>query len=349
MSNVIEIRQRADNEHRAGHYGIYIDGEDAEYTNDPSQHFAKCLAQAVKEGAEKPNERALELCAQRSVYCLERIVNHIKDGSLVPGGVPLGPDGLELDDIPGGKNMTSKPPRVSRQDAVTAFMTRGILKGLTQDERKARIKLKNEKRDHTAEWVERRKALVVLRQKELADLEKEAIDNPKLSHKLNRRILFLRREIRGLTVPVVAASHGYQYAYGQYITKQVSLTADDIRIVPCMTNTTCDTERDAKDSVSDFTTLDEFDGSGYSTGGQALDNQAVNIDDANDRAEFDADDEAATLGAGTRSIQGNLLISFLATLNASLPLHWLEYASNKTPDGSLFTVVFNARRHPTSC
>jgi hypothetical protein len=37
-----------------------------------------------------------------------------------------------------------------------------------------------------------------------------------------------------------------------------------------------------------------------------------------------------------------LLINFVTNLNSSLPLHWIEYASNKTPDGSTFTVVFNA-------
>lgn len=179
-------------------------------------------------------------------------------------------------------------------------------------------------------------------ERELADMAHFGLRYPDAAPALAARIAALRDRIRELKAPVLNASHGFQFAYGEYLNADTDLVSGDVRIVPCMTNTTCDTQRDAIDQYSDFTTPDEFDGSGYSTGGQALDNQAVNIDDANDRAEFDADDEAATLGAGTRSIQGNLLIEFISTLNGSLPLHWIEYSANKTPDGSLFTVVFNA-------
>jgi hypothetical protein len=141
---------------------------------------------------------------------------------------------------------------------------------------------------------------------------------------------------------VLAASHGFQYAYTQYLTKAINLASDDIRIWPLMTNTTLDTVRDAVDTFSDVT-ADEFDGSGYSSGGLALDSQAVAVDDANDRAEFDSADEVVTaLGAGTRSIQGVALGLFVTNTAASLPLHWIEFASNKTPDGADFTFVFNA-------
>jgi hypothetical protein len=184
--------------------------------------------------------------------------------------------------------------------------------------------------------------LIAAKEQELATVQAEVAAHPEKAAKLERDIVAIRDQLRELRPAVLAASHGFQYAYYKYLTKAVDLVNDDIRIVPCMTNTTVDTQRDSMTSVSAFTTLDEFDGSGYSTGGQALDTQAVNVDDANDRAEFDADDEAATLGAGTRSIQGNLLISWITNLNSSLPLHWIEYAANKTPDGSTFTVVFNA-------
>jgi hypothetical protein len=340
-----EIRQRQSGEHRGpsdgrlGHVEMVIDGIGTEYTNDPMQAFERCLKQAIGEGklpGGEAEKRAIELCEARSIYCLNRVINHIREGSMIPGGVPLATGGgLDLAPI-------KKPPRTDEHNAAVGFLNRGKLKGLDKDDRKKREQHRNERRDHSAEWRERRLALIQAREKELTELVAELHANPGKAGKLDRQIMALREELQALQTPVLAASHGFQYAYGQYLTKQVQLVTDDIRIVPCMTNTTVDTERDAKDAVSDFTTLDEFDGSGYSTGGQALDNQAVNIDDANDRAEFDADDEAATLGAGTRSIQGNLLISFITNLNSSLPLHWIEYASNKTPDGSLFTVVFNA-------
>lgn len=323
---------------RLGHFGIFIDGHDTEYSNDPMQAFPTCMQQAMAEGLAPGGEaekRALELCEERSRHCLERIVNHIKDGSLIPGGVPLGAKGLDL-------SPAKKPARRDETAAVTAFLNRGSLNGLDADDRHKRRQKRHETHDHEAAWRDRRNQLIAAKEKELADVQADAAANPEKAPKLMRTMALLRDELRGLKPAVLAASHGFQYAYYKYLTKAVDLVNDDIRIVPCMTNTSADTQRDSMTSVSAITTLDEFDGSGYSTGGQALDTQAVNVDDANDRAEFDADDEAATLGAGTRSIQGNLLISFITNLNSSLPLHWIEYAANKTPDGSTFTVVFNA-------
>lgn len=379
--HTFEIRQREANEHRGprdgylGFFTILIDGVETEYYNNPMKAWEPCLKQALLEGKAPGGEattRALALCEERAIHCLNRIVQHIQEGSLIPGGVPLGAKGLDLSQVPGFKDESGtpskKPKRRDESTAVEAFVNRGHLshtiyqlndrrekvigsngkpvvlrrEPLTSEERKARKAQRDERRDHIDDWKHRRAALIERRLEELAGLEKEAIDNPGKAHKLERSIDAIKHELALLTAPVLAASHGFQYAYGEYLAADIDLVADDIRIVPCMTNTTVDTERDAKDMVSDFTTVDEFDGAGYSTGGQALDNQAVNIDDANDRAEFDADDEAATLSAGTRSIQGNLLIKFDTTLNNSVPLHWIEYAANKTPDGSTFTVVFNA-------
>lgn len=80
---------------------------------------------------------------------------------------------------------------------------------------------------------------------------------------------------------------------------------DDIRIALVMTNTTIDTEQDAS-VLSDFTTLDEYDGANYVR--KALATQAVNVDLVNNRAEFDADDIVWTaLGVGTRQAQAMLL------------------------------------------
>src|SRR5690606_35183328 len=106
----------------------------------------------------------------------------------------------------------------------------------------------------------------------------------------------------------------------------VDLVNDDIRYWPLTTNTTADTERDGIETFSDLATTDEFDGSNYSAGGLALDSQAVNVDDANDRAEFTAADEVvANLGAGTRSIAGGVLGKFNTNTDGSLVLHWLEF------------------------
>lgn len=121
----------------------------------------------------------------------------------------------------------------------------------------------------------------------------------------------------------------------------IDLDTDDIRVALCMTNTTADTENDGKVYVGDLTTLDEMDGANYVR--KALANEAVNLDDANDRAEFDADDVTwSSLGAGTRSIAGALLYKHV-TNDADSPLiAWVEFAAPVTADGSNFTIQWNA-------
>jgi hypothetical protein len=49
------------------------------------------------------------LCEERSRHCLQRIINHIIDGSLLPGGVPLGAKGMDLSQLPGFKDASGKP------------------------------------------------------------------------------------------------------------------------------------------------------------------------------------------------------------------------------------------------
>ena len=242
--HTFEIRQREANEHRGpkdgklGHLGIVIDGVEAEYTNDPMDAWPTCLKQALEEGLAPggpAEQRALELCEERSRHCLERVIEHIRAGSLVPGGIPLGAKGLDFSPI-------KKPKRRDEGAAVEAFLNRGNLKGLTADERKTRARRRNEQRDHAAEWLARRGKLLADRQKDLAGLEEKAKADPGKAAKYARSIELLRDEIALLSPRVVAASHGFQYAYGQYLKKAVDLVNDDIRIVPCMTNTTVDTQ-----------------------------------------------------------------------------------------------------------
>lgn len=118
---------------------------------------------------------------------------------------------------------------------------------------------------------------------------------------------------------------------------------DDVRVLLLMTNTTADTEEDVT-TVAGFTTLDNFDGSGYTTNGHTLDSEVVAADNANNRGEFDAADEAlTTIGAGTRSIQAALYIKWTGTLNGSIPLAFVDtggfpFAAN----GGDITFQFNA-------
>jgi hypothetical protein len=114
---------------------------------------------------------------------------------------------------------------------------------------------------------------------------------------------------------------------------------DDMRAILCMTNTTADTDVDA-DNTGTYT-LDECDGANYAR--KTMDTQAVATDDANDRAEWDADDLVFTsLGNGTRQLQGVLIHEFITDDASSFPLAFVEFSSTINPGGSTLTVSWNA-------
>ena len=126
---------------------------------------------------------------------------------------------------------------------------------------------------------------------------------------------------------------------------------DNIRAILVMTNSTADTDEDAANlsGAGDITTLDEFDGSGYtnhSGGGNTLDSQAVTQDTANDRAEFDATDVAfGALSVGTRNILGMVIYRNVDgttandTVVAYIDTGGFPFAAN----GSTVTVQWNAQ------
>src|SRR5262245_22765406 len=119
----------------------------------------------------------------------------------------------------------------------------------------------------------------------------------------------------------------------------MDLNADDMRVVLAMTNTTLDTDRDT-DNLGSFT-IDRMDGSGYSD--LALANEAVNTDDANDRAEFDADDASfGALGNGTRQMQGFCVYEFITNDAGSFPFCFRDFSATINPGGSAFTIQWNA-------
>lgn len=128
-------------------------------------------------------------------------------------------------------------------------------------------------------------------------------------------------------------------AKSRLMSGDMDLNADDMRLVLCMTNTTADTDVDA-DNTGTYT-LDEMDGANYAR--QALANEAVNVDDANDRAEFDADDVTInSLGNGTRQMQGFLIHEHITNDAGSFPLCWGDFSSTINPGGSNFTIAWNA-------
>lgn len=122
---------------------------------------------------------------------------------------------------------------------------------------------------------------------------------------------------------------------------EVDLNADDIRLRLVMSNTTCDTENDGMSVLSDFTTIDACDGANYVD--KALASEAVNKDDANDRAEFDADDVTwSALGVGTRTTVGVLVYKFDTDDDSSVPIAYVEFSGAVTHDGTDFQIQWDS-------
>jgi hypothetical protein len=118
-------------------------------------------------------------------------------------------------------------------------------------------------------------------------------------------------------------------------------SSDDLRARLLMTNTTADTENN-KATLSAYTTIDTFDGSG-ATNNLALTGEAVNVDSGNNRLELDLDDAAfGALGNGTRQIQGVLLFFFVTNDADSIPLCFIQFSSNVNPGGATLTIQWNA-------
>lgn len=121
----------------------------------------------------------------------------------------------------------------------------------------------------------------------------------------------------------------------------LDLDSQDMRVLLVMTNTTADTDQDAG-TISAFGTLDEMDGANYVR--KALANEAVNEDDPNNRAEFDADDVVWTsLGAGTRSMQGLVVFRFVTNDADSIPIAFIDSGGFPVAANGLnFSVSWNA-------
>ena len=107
----------------------------------------------------------------------------------------------------------------------------------------------------------------------------------------------------------------------------LDLDTDDIRARLVMTNTTCDTEVDAIDNLSDYTTIDPADATSYAD--VAL-TESVAVVDASDLAKFDATDISFTGlgGDASRAYQGVLLYKYVDGTNANdIPVAYIDFSS----------------------
>jgi hypothetical protein len=112
-----------------------------------------------------------------------------------------------------------------------------------------------------------------------------------------------------------------------------------------MSDTTCDTENDGKTFLSGatgFTTIDVSDATGYAD--VELANKAVNKDDDNNRAEFDADDVvfSGLSGDATRNYVGVLIYKFVTDDTASIPIAFIEFTAPIVKEATQVTVPWDA-------
>lgn len=132
-------------------------------------------------------------------------------------------------------------------------------------------------------------------------------------------------------------------AKANLINGTIDLNSHDIRARLCMTNTTCDTEIDAINDLADYTTIDPCDATSYAD--VALGSEAVNTDDTNDRAEFDATDLsfAGLGGNGTRDYQGVLIYKYVDGTNANdLPICFIDFAADIPKEATQVDVPWDA-------
>ena len=139
------------------------------------------------------------------------------------------------------------------------------------------------------------------------------------------------------------ASAAPNTALGRLLTGDIDLDGDDIRARLCMNTTTCDSEIDAINDLADYTLIDVCDATGYAD--VALATEAVNVDDANDRAEFDADNVSFTglSGDATRDYQGILLFKYVDGTDANdLPLIFIDFTADIPATATQVDVPFDA-------
>ena len=137
------------------------------------------------------------------------------------------------------------------------------------------------------------------------------------------------------------ASVVYNNAKKRLLDGSIDLDTHDIRVALLMTNTTADTEVDGINFISNFTTLDECNAGGYAR--VALTGEVVNTDDANDRAEFDANDVSFTglAGNASRAIQGALIYKHVTNDADSIPICFVDFTADIPATATQIDVPWN--------
>lgn len=129
-------------------------------------------------------------------------------------------------------------------------------------------------------------------------------------------------------------------ALANLINGTIDLNSSDIRARLVMTNTTCDTEIDAINTLSNYTTIDVGDATGYAD--VALTNETVTANDTDNRGDFDTSADIVFTGLSgnaTRNYQGVLLYKYVDGTNANdIPLVFIEFSSAIPKEATQVTV-----------
>jgi hypothetical protein len=129
-------------------------------------------------------------------------------------------------------------------------------------------------------------------------------------------------------------------ALANLINGTIDLNTSDIRARLVMTNTTCDTEIDAIDNLSDYTTIDVADSTGYAD--VALTGETVTANDTDNRGDFDTSSNivfSGLSGDATRDYQGVLLYLYVDGTDANdIPLQYVDFTSVVPKEATQVTV-----------
>jgi len=129
-------------------------------------------------------------------------------------------------------------------------------------------------------------------------------------------------------------------ALANLINGTIDLNSSDIRARLVMTNTTCDTEIDAINNLSNYTTIDPGDATGYAD--VALTGETVTANDTDNRGDFDTSSDIVFTGLGgdaTRDYIGVLLYKYVDGTNANdVPLAYIEFTAVVPKEATQVTV-----------
>lgn len=97
-------------------------------------------------------------------------------------------------------------------------------------------------------------------------------------------------------------------------------------------------DKDAHQYFDDIT--NEIAGTGYTAGGETLGTKAIDGDDANDRAEFDAAD--VTWSVATFTCRAGILYKDTGTPSTSPLIAYIDFGQDISPSAADFSILWDA-------